>query len=113
MTDINKSPRQEAIGGQEVGLGPDPMDLESAVVNQDYLRTAAADQIARPPRVRKPRKGEFFQTFPHRQIFNLYTDVVDGKIDKDFYIIMPSMAAAFQSVRSAEPALERRSLFRS
>ena len=74
---------------------PDPFDLAAAVVDQNYLNAAATDQVARPPKIRKPGK-EFFRTFPHFRFFNLYADIVEGKIDKDFYLVMPQMAAAME-----------------
>jgi hypothetical protein len=75
--------------------GPDPFDLAAAVVDQNYLNAAATEQVARPVKIRKPGK-ELFRAFPHYQYFNLYADIVEGKIDKDFYFVMPQMAAAME-----------------
>jgi hypothetical protein len=89
------APAPNILGGKP-SIGPDPFDLSAAIVDQSYLAAATSDKVARPPKIRKPGK-EFFRALPIYQIFNLCADIVEGKIDKDFYLVMPSMAAAMEA----------------
>jgi hypothetical protein len=50
---------------------PDPFDLASAIVDQEYLQAAAAGQVRRPPKIRTPKRNEFFRAFSYKQPFNL------------------------------------------
>jgi hypothetical protein len=95
LAKIANAPAPNILGGKPGESGPDPFDLASAVVDQDYLKAAATEQMARPLKIRKPGK-EFFMALPFYLPFNLYADTADGKIDKDFYFVMPSMALAME-----------------
>lgn len=82
-------PAPNILGGAP---GPDPFDLESAIVNQDYLKRAESTEVEQALKIRPPNKREFFRTLPHHETFNLYQNEVPGSFDKAFYIVMPAMA---------------------
>jgi hypothetical protein len=63
---------------------------------RSILQAAAAGQVRRAPKIRTPIRNEFFRAFGYKQVFNLHEDKPDGKIDKDFYVVMPQMAAAME-----------------
>lgn len=88
------APTANILGGGPAP-GPDPDDLEAAVVNQDYLLKAGSDKVPQPAKIRKPGK-DYFRAFPHYQIFNLHADEIEGKIDKNYYFVMPQMAAVME-----------------
>jgi hypothetical protein len=100
VPEAHETPAPDILGGGP-DPGPDPDDLAAAIVNQDYLNKAESDLVARPLKIRKPGR-DFFRVFPHFQYFNLYTDEVDGKIDKNYYFVMPQMAAVMEGETSKQ-----------
>jgi hypothetical protein len=90
------APAADLLNRDPAATGPDPYDLETAVYDQAYLDEAATEDLERPLKIRKPTKKEYFRVLPYFQCFNLYEDAEDGRIDKDFYIVMPSMAVAME-----------------
>jgi hypothetical protein len=84
-------PAANILGG-DPAAGPDPYDLESAVVDQSYLQRAASNEVEQAPKIRPPNKRDFFRTLPLHRTFNFYQNEVPGSFDKAYYIIMPAMA---------------------
>ena len=61
----------------------------------DYLAAAGSDHGCKADQDTQAWKG-FLPRLPPFQYFNLYEDEIEGKIDKDFYFVMPAMAAAME-----------------
>jgi hypothetical protein len=80
LAKIANAPAPNILGGKPSESGPDPFDVASAVVDQNYLKAAATEQMARPLKIRKPGK-EFFMALAFYLPFNLYADTADGKVD--------------------------------
>jgi hypothetical protein len=96
-------PAANILGGSPA-TAPDPFDLRSAIVNQDYLKRAASSEVEQALKIRPPNKREFFRAFPHYVPFNLYVNDVPGSFDKAYYIIMPAMSDLMED-ESFEAAL--------
>jgi hypothetical protein len=84
-------PAPNILGGGRAN-GPDPFDLRSAIVDQSYLQRAASTEVEQALKIRPPNKRDFFRTFKHHQMFNLYQNEVPGSFDKAYFLIMPAMA---------------------
>jgi hypothetical protein len=78
---------------------PDPFNLKSLALSQDYLMKAGVTKLLTTIAVDKPKSQFFFRIHPDpefRDVYGILKMQGDGKIGNDFYIVAPNMLPELQ-----------------
>jgi hypothetical protein len=69
-------------------------DISKLRLSQEFLETAGAKKILTTVRVDKPRAQDFVRVHPDPEFREAFA-VIELKDDREHYLIMPEIAAAF------------------
>ena len=73
------------------GSGPDPFDLDSLQLSQDFVESAGVMKLLTTVPVRKPSPQDFIRVHPH-QDYRRNLLMVNLKDDREFYVVRPELA---------------------
>jgi hypothetical protein len=86
-------PSSQAVT-EEQARDPNPFDPASIVLDQSYLKKAAAERVLLEVNVRKPKEDEYFRVHPDA-LFSLGPiAIITANEGREFYVLDPNLAKA-------------------
>ena len=89
----------EILHRQPAANAPDPFDIDSMALSQDYLENAGTTKLLTTIPIGKPKSQTFFRIHSDpefRKIFGVLEAQEEGKIGKDYYLVTPNMMPELQ-----------------
>ena len=77
-----------ALNGATPAVGPDPFDVDSLRLSQDFTASFVKKALLTVP-VRKPSREWFIRTHPEDE-YRLTTAVIELKEDREVYLVSPA-----------------------
>jgi hypothetical protein len=92
---IDPKPKAAELGSQNaqsLGASPDPFDLATLRLDPLFLETAGVRKVLATVPVGKPSPQDFVRVHPGEEYRETFA-VVDWKEDREFYVVVPAVAA--------------------